>query len=212
VHVSNYGTSDIKGATVSWRVLGTSASGANTTVCQGSSEATPALPQGPEIIKVATIRCKLPDLGTFARSPQPPLTLTLEVELRGGGALIGSNSWRSRVYAAYEDGPSPKGVSIYTKPDWCDSLPYNDLKCGGIPAAGTAVPPGSVFVVDSLDAAAMDFAAAGSTVIVLHTASSASNGGKMGFQTQPAKFKTAWWLGVCRCHNSVPLHNQIFRC
>ena len=163
VYVSNFGGSDITGATLRWRVLGMTAAGANMTVCQGSSLAAPALPQGPTPTKAGSISCKLPDLGTFAKDPQPPVTLTLEVELhaaaaaaaaaRGAAAALSSNSWRSRVYAAYEDGPSPKGVNIYTESAWCNLLPYNNLHCGDLPSADTAVPPGSIFVVDHLDAA-----------------------------------------------------------
>lgn len=201
VHVSNYGDSDISGSvTLSWQVLGVAANGSNTTICQASSLAVPALPQGPALTKVAAVRCALPDLGTFANNPQTPVTLTLAVQLRdAGGTVISSNSWLSRVYAAYEDGPAPNGARVYTLSKWTNSLPYSNLQI--IPADG-AVPVGSILVVDTLDAAAIGFASAGSTVIVMHEAGGTGSSSAFGgLQTEPAKFKTAWWLGSSTDNN-----------
>ena len=202
VHVSNYGESDIDGATLSWQVLGTAANGSNSTICQGSSLTVPALPQGPVLTKVAAVTCALPDLGTFAKNPQLPVTLTLAVQLRASssGTVISSNSWRSRVYSKYEDGPAPNGARVYTIPKWTKSLPYSNLEV--IPAAGGAVPAGSILVVDALDAAAIGFASAGSTVIVMHEASGTGSSSAFGgLPTEPAKFKTAWWLGSATDNN-----------
>ena len=58
------------------------------------------------------------------------------------GAAISSNSWRSRVYAMYEDGPSPGKGAVYTLPKFCQIIPYSDLRCS-IPAPTETVPEGS---------------------------------------------------------------------
>ena len=109
------------------------------------------------------------------------------------GAAISSNSWRSRVYAMYEDGPSPGKGAVYTLPKFCQILPYSDLRCS-IPAPTETVPKGSVFVVDTLDSAVMQLAADGHVVLVLGNGT-AQGSGSIGFETQAARYKTAWWLG-----------------
>ena len=50
-----------------------------------------------------------------------------------------------------------------------------------------------MFVVDSLDLSVMAMAAEGGTVLVLDNHDSQSK--NSWFETQPARFKTAWWLG-----------------
>ena len=109
------------------------------------------------------------------------------------GAAISSNSWRSRVYAMYEDGPSPGKGAVYTLPKFCQILPYSDLHCS-IPAPTETLPKGSVFVVDTLDSAVMQLAADGHVVLVLGNGT-AQGSGSIGFETQASRYKTAWWLG-----------------
>ena len=88
--------------------------------------------------------------------------------------------------------PSPAGKArVYTTPKYLDSLPFSNLLA--IPAAGSPVEKGSVFVVDSLDLSVMAMAAEGGTVLVLDNHDSQSK--NSWFETQPARFKTAWWLG-----------------
>ena len=56
----------------------------NSTVCGKAGVAIPTVKQGPGTPSVLAIECPLPDLGTFQKDPKPPLSLTLEVTLRGG--------------------------------------------------------------------------------------------------------------------------------
>ena len=93
----------------------------------------------------------------------------------------------------YEDGPSPGKGAVYTLPKFCQIIPYSDLRCS-IPAPTETVPKSSVFVVDTLDSTVMQLAADGHVVLVLGNGT-AQGSGSIGFETQAARYKTAWWLG-----------------
>jgi hypothetical protein len=108
-----------------------------------------------------------------------------------GGAVVASNTWRSRVYASAVDGPSPDANKVYTQEKYCEWIPVGNMQCS-IPALGATVPDGSVFVIDYVDSAVLSFASAGATIILVNNA---TTGNALNMQSDPAVFKTAWWLG-----------------
>ena len=209
LHVSNYGSGAISaGTNLRWQVVGSNPDGTNTTICHGSS-GTPLIPQGPGTTQVASLVCALPDLGNFTHNPQPPVTLTISVILGGSssrsspvrdGPMIASNKWRSRLYASAADGPSPANRSVFAQEKYCDFIPVSNVRCG-IPPVGTQVPRGSVFIVDYLDQAMLQWASTDGVTVIMngnqssHVQSDAQGPLGVALQTDNAVFKTAWWLG-----------------
>jgi len=192
LHISNYGTGAITNAKITWQLVGTTSSGLNKTLCSESTSA-PTVHQGPGTMLLAPIQCRLPDLGSFLKNPQTPLSLTLLAKVVSkDSALIATNQWHSRVYPVLEDGPSPPNRKVYTQPKFCNFIPISNMACS-IPDAGTTIPPGSVFVVDYIDSVLLGFAADGATMLVLNNGTGTTF--PIHFPTAPARFKTAWWLG-----------------
>lgn len=193
LHVSNHGPVDIVGAQLSWQVVGVTASGQQTTLCS-ATEKLHAIASSPNTSELVGIECALPNLGSFANSPQSPLNIYFKASLQDArGENLAENQWRSRVYATASAVPARKGHKVYTMAKFCSSVPIMDVICG-IPPPGTEISSGSVFIVDTLDANILDLASAGGTVLMLKGQDLAANfGGPV--PSDPAVFKTAWWLG-----------------
>ena len=217
--VSNYGAGALAGATVRWWVVGGPGAAV---VCNGSTPVPAALPQGPALTEVAQISCVLPDRGGMQHDPQPPLTLSVRAELLapaaaahvGAGVAVGgpgsmvavaNNSWPTRVYALAEDGPSPPSRTVFTTRELCTWIPIGNMQCH-IPQQGTAIPAGSVLVVQDLSMDVLGFAAAGATVLVLNNGTRVGGGQPAApvfpIGTEPARYKTSWWLGSERRHDT----------
>eukprot|EP01047_Picozoa_sp_COSAG01_P081076 COSAG01_NODE_16019_length_1277_cov_94.981324_2_plen_118_part_00 len=114
------------------------------------------------------------------------------------------NSWRSRLYPTEADGPSK--VAVFTQPKFCVYLPVSNAQCSipEWPDGAKTVKPGSIFVVDYLDADILQFAAAGVTIIFNGNSTSPLEkaGAAIKLSTDSAVFKTAW------CDSSVGLCPQ----
>lgn len=196
-HVSNQGSNDINDGTLKWKLSGTREGEAPKTFCDGSVD-TYTIKHDPNPVQLVDVECTLPDLGSLGNSPKTPLTLKLEAELLdGAGKTISQNFWRSRVYATPEVRASPQGHTIYTLPKYCNSIMINNMHCK-IPPSGTKLPTGSVLVVDNIDGDILRFASEGATVLLIKGSDSANFG---GLPTDPATFKTAWWLGTLQDNN-----------
>ena len=181
----------------------------NTTICS-QTIADVSVPQGPGTSQAgaAAIVCKLPDLGTFVNNPKIPMTLTVSAQLVAtDGSVLASNSWRSRLYATAVDGPSPEGKTVYTTSDLCSLIPVSDMKCGvdlWPTTMNTTVLPGSVVVTDTLSMDALQMASQGATVLMLNNGTKVSRSGEVTpitLETDPAVYKTAWWLGSANDNN-----------
>lgn len=208
LHVSNYGAVTIApGAMLRWRVVASGPGVASRTVCEQNVTTQLPIPQGPGTTVVAKVSCVLPDLGTFADSHVGPLTLAVSAELRakaGDVTVLAVNSWRSRVYSAARDLPSPAGHTVYTQAEFCDYIPVSNMQCA-IPAPSDpkVKPASAVFVVDHSDAAVLQWAARGATIILNGNSTSPTPqaGAGITLPTDNAVFKTAWWLGSATDNN-----------
>jgi len=192
IHISNYGANDIKGAMLSWQVVALSnGTSPEKAVCAGQGES-PVAMRGPGSVLASKVSCPLPDLGNFLSTPKAPQTLALRAQLHAAdGTLIATNEWHSRIYARPVRVPVPQGRVVYAKPELCDAIPLLQIHCT-IPPSGTAVAPGSVFVVDYIDSALLDFAAAGSTVLLVK---GSGQGHGIKLQTEKSSFASAAWFG-----------------
>ena len=200
LHVSNWGAAAIAGATVSWEVSGTRG-GATRVLCR-QNRAVPPAPQGPNTTLIAAVRCQLPDLGTFTDDPKSPLTLRLNATLASAaGEILASNWWRSRLYAAFANGPTPPGVTLITNVG-CDSLPISNMLCT-LPAPGTKLPNGTVVVVDYLDDSIVDFATTPGVTVIAMLAKASAKKSANWIETEPTYWPTAWWVGTKTNNNAV---------